>query len=127
MSSHRVALDCIAGPYTFIPFIVQTMSLMGPRYFEGQRDSLCVMNRSSVDGISLNRWHSFGHEAPLPKVKDSLKGSNGSGEMNLQGLLRLKWLSCVNLPCWKVWIVTMRLPFRQQKCFPRPNKLSRSK
>src|ERR1700720_1287635 len=103
------------------------MSSMGPRHFEGQRDSLCVMNRSSVDGISLGRWNSFGHEAPLPKVKDSLKGSNGLVEMNPQGLLRLKWLSWVNLPWVKVRIVTMRLPFPRSKCFPRPNKLPRSK
>src|ERR1700722_5310253 len=102
------------------------MSSMGPRYFEGQRDPLGVMNRTLVDKISLGRWHSFGHEAPLPKVKDSLKGSNGLVEMNPQGLLQLKWLSCVNLPCWKVRIVTMRLPFPRRKCFPRPNKLSRS-
>src|ERR1700723_465622 len=127
MSSHRVALDCIAGPYTFIPFIVQTMSSMGPRYFEGQRDSLCVMNRTWVDGISLGRWHSFGHEAPLPKVKDSLKGSNGSVEMNPQGLLRLKWLSSVNLPCWEVRIDTIRLPFPRRKRFPWPNEFFWSK
>src|SRR6202021_234020 len=97
------------GPtHLFHLLFVQTMSSMGPRYFEGQRDSLCVMNRTWVDGISLGRWHSFGHEAPLPKVKDSLKGSNGSVEMNPQGLLWLKWLSWVNLPWWKVWIVTLR-------------------
>src|ERR1700722_15544118 len=120
-SDWTVLLGCT---HLFHLLFVQTMSSMGPRYFESQRASLCVMNRTSVDGISLSRWHSFSHEAPLPKVKDSLKRSNGSVEMNLQGLLRLKWLSCVNLPCWKVRIVTMRLPFPQQKHFPRLNTLS---